>query len=633
MDDSSNHSGAHVFNDNATYGDEVTGKDARKMRIPLGMDSFDTDAQQRFGQSVRLAMAFMDGADIPLHGDAEKTVNHTADQQTAGGTERVKTHDPEQTSGASDTSSDASGVSETHQAEASSIAHRLKQLGRNQASRMAEQLELLVRFDELKGWESSGSRHCVAWMNFELGISAKLGWEYLRVGRKLRSLPITTALFRDGKLTWSTVRLISRVADGRNERVLCHAALDAPVSDVERLCNEFRWQEDHADGEVQENSRSLQQIDARSLSWQTVSNGNTLIKLALPPEVAQAFLNSVEQALGQLEETQDTMIQRRADAAVLMAENSLQFAGRDIATADRYQVIVSVDAAELAQSPEYAENPTTHTSQPGRRPVVQGAGPIARETARRIACDCSVSSVILSNGEPTNIGRKSRIWTPAMARAIKNRDQHCQFPGCTQTRHLHIHHIRHWADGGSTSVDNGVCLCSHHHTVVHEGGYRIERVDEQPDGLEEQFNRQQQAGGVHGDVEQQLRNDRDSFDKVRCLLPTRFRFRVVDRNGVDIRDCQVSGLHAGPVADSTHVDSTFFDTSDVDTTNINPTGDQPAHSEATYPDSSPFNQWWNDVQGDSNTAGSSGTPESSGAPGAHCPGVKEIAAFYEVVRC
>ena len=69
------------------------------------------------------------------------------------------------------------------------------------------------------------------------------------------------------------------------------------------------------------------------------------------------------------------------------------------------------------------------------------------------------------NGEPIDIGLKSRLWPTAMARAIKDRDHHCQFYDCTQTQNLQIHHINHWADGGTTSVSNGVCLCQGCHTI------------------------------------------------------------------------------------------------------------------------------------------------------------------------
>ena len=152
--------------------------------------------------------------------------------------------------------------------------------------------------------------------------------------------------------------------------------------------------------------------------------------------------------------------QRRADAAVFMAETSPQHAGREIATADRYQLIVSLDATDISAS-------THNHDTPKKRPTVKGAGPIACETARRIACDCSLSTYVTTNGEPTNIVRKSRIWLSGMSRAKKERDQHCQFPGCTRTHHLQIHHLVHWADGGSTSVSNGACLCACHHSLVH----------------------------------------------------------------------------------------------------------------------------------------------------------------------
>ena len=58
-----------------------------------------------------------------------------------------------------------------------------------------------------------------------------------------------------------------------------------------------------------------------------------------------------------------------------------------------------------------------------------------------------------------------------MRRALLNRDKRCRFPGCTNTRSVDGHHVRHWADGGETSLDNLVLLCRHHHHLVHEGGF------------------------------------------------------------------------------------------------------------------------------------------------------------------
>ena len=58
-----------------------------------------------------------------------------------------------------------------------------------------------------------------------------------------------------------------------------------------------------------------------------------------------------------------------------------------------------------------------------------------------------------------------------MRHALGNRDRGCRFPGCTNTKFVDGHHIKHWADGGDTSLDNLILLCRHHHHLVHEGGF------------------------------------------------------------------------------------------------------------------------------------------------------------------
>jgi len=78
-------------------------------------------------------------------------------------------------------------------------------------------------------------------------------------------------------------------------------------------------------------------------------------------------------------------------------------------------------------------------------------------------------------GESLNIGRKSRLIPPPMRRALRARDDGCRFPGCTHSHFIDGHHLRHWADGGETSLDNLVLLCRRHHRLVHEGGIACEK--------------------------------------------------------------------------------------------------------------------------------------------------------------
>jgi len=98
------------------------------------------------------------------------------------------------------------------------------------------------------------------------------------------------------------------------------------------------------------------------------------------------------------------------------------------------------------------------------------------ESVKRLCCDGH--AVVIGedeNGEPLNIGRKTRTVPTAIKRALEARDKGCSFPGCHHTRFVDAHHVEHWSAGGETSLDNLTLLCSQHHKLVHEGGFVIER--------------------------------------------------------------------------------------------------------------------------------------------------------------
>ena len=95
------------------------------------------------------------------------------------------------------------------------------------------------------------------------------------------------------------------------------------------------------------------------------------------------------------------------------------------------------------------------------------------ETARRMACDAG--AVVMhhaADGAVLDVGRKTRTIPPALRRALQARDRQCRFPGCN-ARRCDAHHVRHWADGGATRLDNLVLLCRRHHRAVHEEGFAV----------------------------------------------------------------------------------------------------------------------------------------------------------------
>lgn len=91
----------------------------------------------------------------------------------------------------------------------------------------------------------------------------------------------------------------------------------------------------------------------------------------------------------------------------------------------------------------------------------------------QLACDASIVELVERDGVPLSVGRKTRTIPPAIRWALQARDRRCSFPGCENRRFLHAHHIKHWARGGETKLDNLVLLCSRHHRFVHEAGYSI----------------------------------------------------------------------------------------------------------------------------------------------------------------
>ena len=155
-------------------------------------------------------------------------------------------------------------------------------------------------------------------------------------------------------------------------------------------------------------------------------------------------------------ETRETVAARRADALAEMAESYLASEPSESSSAERYQVMVHV---------------TADPSGVGAGTIEDGPG-VTAETSKRLCCDASISRLIEDEkGEPISIGRKSRVIPPPMRRALKARDQQCRFPGCTHRYFIDGHHIRHWSEGGETSLDNLVLLCRFHHHLVHEGGF------------------------------------------------------------------------------------------------------------------------------------------------------------------
>ena len=105
---------------------------------------------------------------------------------------------------------------------------------------------------------------------------------------------------------------------------------------------------------------------------------------------------------------------------------------------------------------------------------IQDGLAVSLSTLALISCNATISTMIHDTaGAILDVGRRTRKPTPALRRAIRERDGYrCQFPGC-HSRRTDAHHIVHWANGGETKLGNLISLCKRHHALVHDKGYFI----------------------------------------------------------------------------------------------------------------------------------------------------------------
>ena len=182
-----------------------------------------------------------------------------------------------------------------------------------------------------------------------------------------------------------------------------------------------------------------------------------------------------------------TRPQRLLNGLVDAAKAALAAGGVPAAGGLRPQVMVTIKAASLLRKFNYGSvlKDMDSMEEPARQQkIVPGTatpgsfaftGPVPAATVRKLACDADVLPVVLSGaGRILDIGRAQRLFPPHLRKALHARDGGCAFPGCTiPGPWTEAHHIQYWSRGGSTSTDNGVLLCSHHHHEVHKQNWQI----------------------------------------------------------------------------------------------------------------------------------------------------------------
>jgi Domain of unknown function (DUF222)/HNH endonuclease len=401
------------------------------------------------------------------------------------------------------------------------LEERICELAAHLAAGTCRFLQLVAEFDAREGWATWDLPSCAAWLAWKCQVAPGTAREQVRVARALGGLPIITAEFAAGRMSYAKVRALTRIATAATEADLAEVAGPMTAAQCERFAAAHRKASD---------AEELASWAARRVSVHVAEDGSMTISAKLPAADGAVVLQALRAAAGDCEhphrrrdDTADDprpAEQSRRDAATCrasLADALVQVAGTyltgKIAAAgnpDIYQVIVHVGPEALTTGPDGSDPATGRrgvsaetrelapaaTSAPSRPPTqpppaladvsaeTHPANPVrchlddgpalSPAAAQALACHATISWMLHDHdGTLLDVGRRHRLATPALRRAVRERDKsRCQYPGCN-SRRTDIHHIIAWAKGGKTRLRDLILLCEAHHVIVHALGYLI----------------------------------------------------------------------------------------------------------------------------------------------------------------
>jgi len=222
---------------------------------------------------------------------------------------------------------------------------------------LAEQDE---QFDERAGW-NNGFLSCAHWLHWRTGIDLGAAREKVRVAKALAELPRLSDAMRRGTISYAKVRAMSRIATPDNEARLLDLAYAGTAAHVERVVRAWRRCD-----RVEEARNTEQRHLGRTVTTYLDDDGMLVLRARLTPELGAVVQRALDAASERLyQDSKDatsptsvaeevTAAQRRADALGLLAECALHADLDRGSAADRYQVVVHVEAPAAGASTSQA---------------------------------------------------------------------------------------------------------------------------------------------------------------------------------------------------------------------------------------------------------------------------------------
>ncbi|HUR15271.1 MAG TPA: DUF222 domain-containing protein [Mycobacteriales bacterium] len=398
-------------------------------------------------------------------------------------------------------------------------------------------LRLVGELDARGAWAGHGVRSCAHWLSWRLGLSSSTAWERVRVARALRELPLTTSTFGEGRLSYSQVRAITRIATAATEHRWVELARHSTGAQLARAA-QAAARATAAEAALQDPAVRRDK-PASQVCWD--DDGDLVLTVRVPAHLAPAVLAALEQhQAAEQTERQARLTELAVElAADVPAPDSPAGESRlpdpsqypdppypdvercrpgpalDQAVAtwwvEHERLSVLRNAAREQQEQLHAQAAARHLPT-GRATLANGLtrallrpqdGPLVKvqllidpvsgwvrtrrdellaPTTLKGLLRCLPGGHELPRIRPLHpadltrydLGRRSRVVSPALRALLGQLDgERCRFPGCDHTRFLNAHHVLFWRHGGSTDLANLVLLCSRHHTLLHAEGYQL----------------------------------------------------------------------------------------------------------------------------------------------------------------
>ncbi|OQQ35542.1 HNH endonuclease signature motif containing protein [Prescottella equi] len=364
------------------------------------------------------------------------------------------------------------------------ICHAIEQLEALRVATVAEIDERAVSFDTL------GFRSVKQWLAANSLLEVPAAARILALGRMLSRQSEIADAFNAGDISAEHAALIGKFCEtpprgmpnealGSCRKVLLDAASGpAATTTTVRTCIS-RLERIFESDELPPS----EDTERNEFHASKTLNGRVSVKGdldAVTGEMLLTALSSLTKPRNLLDDPAEkrTPARQRADAFAEILRRYLDSGDAPTEGGERPHLSLHVNASDLARSESAHEwtHPNEGSDLFGDKDIARmpHMGPLSIATARRLACDCHLTPIVMDDGVPLNLGRTSRTVSKKQRRALIARDHGCAFPGCgTPPAHCEGHHIKHWADGGPTDLDNLVLLCRYHHTLLHHSHWEV----------------------------------------------------------------------------------------------------------------------------------------------------------------